>query len=62
MFGKYIHKTPFECPDHLILFDDKHNDYGLMVPYGVPSLFKCLFVHGVVKNYKITIYNNFGMA
>ncbi|WP_439332251.1 DUF6980 family protein [Priestia megaterium] len=29
-----MHKTPFECPDYLILFDDKHNDYGLIVPDG----------------------------
>ncbi|WP_374978733.1 DUF6980 family protein [Priestia aryabhattai] len=38
-----MHKTPFECPNHLILFDDKHNDYRLVVHDGGPPLLKCLF-------------------
>ncbi|MCY8235342.1 DUF6980 family protein [Priestia endophytica] len=38
-----IHKTPFECPDHLILFDDKHNDYGLIVHDGGSSTIEMYF-------------------
>ncbi|MFP3846173.1 MULTISPECIES: DUF6980 family protein [Priestia] len=38
-----IHKTPFECPDHLILFDDKHNDYGLIVHDGGSSTIEMSF-------------------
>ncbi|MFE0624736.1 DUF6980 family protein [Priestia aryabhattai] len=48
-----MHKTPFECPNHLILFDDKHNDYRLIVHDGGPPLLKCLFFYGVVKNTKL---------
>ncbi|MFQ6585107.1 DUF6980 family protein [Priestia megaterium] len=57
-----MHKTPFECPDHLILFDDKHNDYRLIVHDGGSSTIEMSFFHGVVKNYKITIHNNSSMA
>ncbi|WP_404900555.1 hypothetical protein PV791_05850 [Priestia filamentosa] len=38
-----IHKTPFVCPDHLILFDDKHNDYGLIVHDGGSSTIEISF-------------------
>ncbi|MFP7416579.1 DUF6980 family protein [Priestia filamentosa] len=38
-----IHKTPFGCPDHLILFDDKHNDYGLIVHDGGSSTIEMSF-------------------
>ncbi|MGG1220530.1 hypothetical protein ABE236_24085 [Priestia endophytica] len=38
-----IHKTPFECPDHLILFDKKYNDYGLIVHDGGSSTIEMSF-------------------
>ncbi|MFP7175519.1 DUF6980 family protein [Priestia filamentosa] len=38
-----IHKTPFECPDHLILFDNKHIDYGLIVHDGGSSTIEMSF-------------------
>ncbi|WP_375347192.1 hypothetical protein ACEWPB_10470 [Priestia megaterium] len=38
-----MHKTPFECPDHLILLDDKHNDYRLIVHDGGSSTIEMSF-------------------
>lgn len=28
-----IHENPFDCPDTIILFDEKNNDYGLIIRY-----------------------------
>jgi hypothetical protein len=32
-----IHKSPFECPDQIIIFDKKDNDYGLIIHDGGSS-------------------------
>ncbi|WP_418789055.1 DUF6980 family protein [Priestia megaterium] len=57
-----MHKTPFECPNNLILFDDKHNDYRLIVHDGGPSTIEMSFFPWCGKKYKITLHNNSSMA
>lgn len=52
----------FECFDYFILFDDKYNDYRLIVYDGGFFIIEMFFFYGVVKNYKIIIYNNFSMV
>ena len=32
-----MHSDPFECPDKIIIFDDKDNDYGLIIHDGGSS-------------------------
>ena len=32
-----IHKNPFKCPDKIIIFDEKDNDYGLIIHDGGTS-------------------------
>lgn len=32
-----IHKDPYDCPDQLILFDEKDQDYGLIIHDGGSS-------------------------
>lgn len=32
-----IHENPFECPDKIIISDEKHNDYGLIIHDGGSS-------------------------
>ena len=32
-----IHGNPFECPDKIIIFDEKDNDYGLVIHDGGSS-------------------------
>ncbi|WP_390883606.1 DUF6980 family protein [Heyndrickxia oleronia] len=32
-----IHENHFECPDKIIIFDRKNNDYGLIIHDGVTS-------------------------
>ncbi|MBS4209499.1 hypothetical protein [Bacillus sp. FJAT-50079] len=33
-----LHDDPFKCPDQLILFDEKANDYSLMIHDGGSSV------------------------
>jgi hypothetical protein len=32
------HDNPFECPDKIIFFDEKDNDYGLIIHDGGSSI------------------------
>ena len=32
-----IHENPLECPDKIIIFDGKDNDYGLIIQDGGSS-------------------------
>lgn len=32
-----IHENPYDCPDKLILFDEKDHDYGLIIHDGGTS-------------------------
>lgn len=32
-----IHSDPFECPDKILIFDNKDNDYGLIIHDGGSS-------------------------
>lgn len=29
-----LHETPFDCPDKIIIYDDKDNDYSLIIHDG----------------------------
>ncbi|MCM3160810.1 DUF6980 family protein [Metabacillus litoralis] len=32
-----IHENPFECPDKIIIFDERNNEYGLIIHDGGAS-------------------------
>ena len=32
-----MHSDPFECPDKILIFDNKDNDYGLIIHNGGSS-------------------------
>ncbi|MGG3197648.1 DUF6980 family protein [Priestia aryabhattai] len=42
-FNCDIHEDPFECPDKLILFDKRDNEYGLIIHDGGTSVIGILF-------------------
>jgi len=42
-FNCDIHKDPFECPDKLILFNKKDNEYGLIIHDDGSSVIEILF-------------------
>ncbi|MGE7716378.1 hypothetical protein SAMN04487776_1442 [Priestia megaterium] len=42
-FNCDIHKDPFECPDKLILFDKRDNEYGLIIHDGGTAVIGILF-------------------
>lgn len=42
-FNCDIHKGPFECPDKLILFDKRDNEYGLIIHDGGTAVIGILF-------------------
>ncbi|MBR0354669.1 MAG: hypothetical protein IJK35_04810 [Oscillospiraceae bacterium] len=33
-----VHDSPFECPDWLVLFDEKSNEYGMIIHDGGQSV------------------------
>ena len=32
------HPNPFDCPDHIIYHDSRHNDYGIIIHDGGQSV------------------------
>lgn len=38
-----VHENPFECPDKIIIFDEKDNDYGLIIHDGGSSALEITF-------------------
>ncbi|WP_375345236.1 hypothetical protein ACEWPB_14270 [Priestia megaterium] len=42
-FNCDIHKDPFECPDKLILFDKRDDEYGLIIHDGGTAVIGILF-------------------
>ncbi|MGF9772950.1 hypothetical protein ABEX30_10920 [Priestia aryabhattai] len=42
-FNCDIHEDPFECPDKLILFNKRDNEYGLIIHDGGTSVIGILF-------------------
>ncbi|MFD4932304.1 DUF6980 family protein [Peribacillus butanolivorans] len=38
-----IHENPFECPDKLVIYYEKDNEYGLIIHDGGSSSIEILF-------------------
>ena len=38
-----VHNSPFECPDRLVIYNEKDNDYGLIIHDGGESVVKIYY-------------------
>ena len=47
-----LHASPFECPDKIIIFDEKDKDYGLIIHDGGTSSIEINFCPWCSKKLK----------